>query len=159
MKNIFLGTLIVVSFVLVLVFPSCDSPAIFKQNLKIENNIWVRDQIADFDVEIKDTTMRYDVNVEVRHASHYPFANLLIELNIIYPSGEERVKAHDLLLRNSDGKFKGNGLGDIWDISIPIYKNHAFNTAGKYKFSIRNIMPVHETPGLMEIGLNIKKSK
>jgi gliding motility-associated lipoprotein GldH len=103
--------------------------------------------------------MRYDVIVEVRHASHYPFANLLIELNIIYPSGEERVKAHDLLLRNSDGKFKGNGLGDIWDVSIPVYKNHSFNALGKYKFAIRNIMPVHETPGLMEIGLNIKKSK
>jgi gliding motility-associated lipoprotein GldH len=138
---------------------SCNSVDICNQKQTITNNIWVRDQTADFDVEIKDSIQKYDVSIVVRHASHYPYANLVVELFMIFPTGEERVKEHSLMLRNPDGSFKGEGLGDIWDISIPIYKNHVFSTLGKYKFTIRNVMPVHETPGLMEIGLNIKKSK
>ena len=159
MKKIWISISMMVSFAVIIVFSSCGTKSVFNQNQKIENNVWVRDQTIEFEPEIKDTATKYDVFIDVRHAEYYPYANLVVELNMIFPSGEERVKEHDLLIRNPDASFKGEAGGDIWDYSVPVYKNHTFNAIGKYKFSIRNVMPVHETPGLMEIGLTIKKAK
>ncbi|NVO02274.1 MAG: gliding motility lipoprotein GldH [Bacteroidetes bacterium] len=159
MKKVLSNLLPILIFSIFLTLFSCNSIDVCNQKQTISNNVWVRDQTADFDVEIKDSIQKYDVSIVIRHASYYPYANLVVELFMTFPTGEERVKEHDLLLRNKDGSFLGEGMGDIWDISIPVYKNHVFNALGKYKFTIRNVMPVHETPGLMEIGLNIKKSK
>ncbi len=151
MRKIFFASLIVV-------LASCGHKKIFEKHLDIENYSWNRYKKFEYTVPVKEKDVNYDIYIAVRHITQYPFANLMVGLSIYYPGGEERYDEFDLILRDKSGKLIGDGTGDIWDISIPVIKNISFKEAGNYKFEIENLMPKFETPGIMQIGLIVKKA-
>ena len=61
-----------------------------------------------------------------------------------------------------NGKWLGDGLGDIWDIQCQ-FKAIRFNKDGLYRFEIEQAMrygelaKIDNLPGVMEIGLRIEK--
>lgn len=143
-----------------LVFLSaCDSGKIFQRFEDIDNYRWSRDKAVSFDVSVKDASASYDVFLAIRHTSYYAFANLMVNMIAVYPSGEERTKDYDFFLKETDGSFKGEGAGDLWDIEFPLMEKVSFPEAGNYTFTISNIMPMPETDDIMQVGLIVKKSK
>jgi gliding motility-associated lipoprotein GldH len=138
---------------------SCNHDKVFEKYEKMSDNKWVKTQSLAFEVPIEDTLSAYDIFLTVRHADYYPYANILITINQITPSSEERYKNFDLRLRNTDGSFIGDGSGDIWDTKILVYKKMSFNNKGTYKFVVENHMPYVETEGIMEIGFVVEKTK
>jgi gliding motility-associated lipoprotein GldH len=138
---------------------ACNSNKIFENYKDIDNNKWSRDNIVTFDVDVEDTSVPYDVDLAIRHSSYYVWADIMINLTTIYPSGEERTKDHDLMLRNKDGSFKAEGAGDLWDITFPLLSGANFAEKGKYQFKVQNIMPQPVTDDIMQVGLIVKKSK
>lgn len=152
-KNLFI-LLIITAFL-----GSCNQDKVYEKYEKMNDNKWLKSQSLTFEVPIKDTSMVYDISLTIRHAEYYPYANILITINQITPSAEERYKSFDLRLRNADGSFIGDGSGDIWDTKIILYKKISFNNKGTYKFIIENHMPYVETEGIMEIGFVVEKAK
>ena len=138
---------------------SCNRSKIFERYEDIDNNKWAKDKILTFEVNIEDTASLYDIELQIRHSSYYVYADILVNLMIVYPNGEERTKDYDLMLRNKDGSFKAEGAGDLWDISFPLLEKINLNERGKYIFKIQNIMPRTETDDIMQVGLTVKKSK
>lgn len=138
---------------------SCNHDKVFEKYEKMNDNKWLKNQALTFEVPIEDTSCVYDISLTVRHAEYYPYANILIAINQITPSAEDRYKIFDLRLRNADGSFIGDGSGDIWDTKIPVYKKMSFNNKGTYKFIVGNHMPYVETEGIMEIGFVVEKAK
>jgi gliding motility-associated lipoprotein GldH len=157
-KNNLMKKMVLMTIGLLLLI-SCSRGKIFERYEDIDKNKWAYDKIVTFEVNVEDTVSLYDVELAIRHASFYPFANLKLNLTTIYPNGEERTKDHDLMLRNKDGSFKAEGAGDLWDITFPLLEKASFNLKGKYLFKIQNIMPLTETEGVMQVGLIVKKSK
>ncbi len=144
-------------FILLFVLTSCSKNTVFDENHKFENNTWAKSEIVSFDVTIEDVSFAYDVLIAIRHMSGYPFANVVVGMTIETPAGETRMMQHSLIIRNTDGSFKGDGLGDIWDIEVPAFEKYLFKETGTYKFKIENRMHLAEMPGLMSIGLILKK--
>lgn len=142
----------------VLALGACTGGHFFEKHIDINNHVWAKTDVIRFDVPVTDTESLYDIFIAVRHMSAYPYANVLVSLTIETPAGEIRVKQHDLIIRNTDGSFKGDGLGDYWDIEVPVFKEFEFRNEGTYKFSIENRMHLTEMPGIMAMGLVIKKS-
>ena len=144
---------------LALVLSSCGKDSVFKKYHDFDKNTWAKSEIVTFEPTIENTDQEYDISFGISHASAYPFANVIIGVTIETPAGEKRFMQHSLIIRNTDGTFKGDPLGEIYDISVPAYKNFVFKNSGKYKFIIENRMPLVEMPGLISIGLIINKSK
>ncbi|MDD3875881.1 MAG: gliding motility lipoprotein GldH [Bacteroidales bacterium] len=140
----------------VIFFAACNQSNVFEKHHELKDNKWLKTEIITFQVEIENPD-NYDIIIAIRHASFYPFANVLMGLTIETPEGESRFMQHDLIIRNTDGSFKGEGLGDIWDIELPVFENFPFSQKGNYTFKIENKMHLVEIIGLMEIGLIIKK--
>jgi len=138
---------------------SCNRNKFYEKNYKMTDNKWPKLQELTFEVPITDTAGYYDVVLNLRHTEYYAYANIIIGVNIITPNGEERYKHFDLMIKNPDNTFKGDGSGDIWDYSKIIYEKLSFNTTGTYKFVMSNHMPLIETEGIMEVGLSVEKSK
>jgi gliding motility-associated lipoprotein GldH len=138
---------------------ACKSNKIFEQYKDIDNNKWSRDNVISFNVNIEDISIPYDVSLAIRHSSYYVWADIMVNMTVIYPSEEERTKDHDLMLRNKDGSFKAEGAGDLWDITFPIFSSFKFTETGKYQFKVQNIMPQPVTEDIMQVGLIVKKSK
>ncbi|MEI6764695.1 MAG: gliding motility lipoprotein GldH [Bacteroidota bacterium] len=142
-----------------IVLVSCNSNKVFQKYEKIGDNKWMRENTVNFDVTIDDTKPDYNVEVAIRHSSYYAFADLLFNVTIVSPSGEIRTKDFDEYLREKDGTFKGEGAGDLWDITFPAFTKSRFNEPGVYKISVQNIMPYTTTEDIMEVGLIVTKAK
>jgi gliding motility-associated lipoprotein GldH len=137
---------------------SCDSGKVFQRFEDIPNNVWTKENTITFEVDIQDTAPAYDVELAVRHSIYYVWANIVVHLNVQYPSGEVRTKEVEFFVRNTDGSFKGEGAGDLFDINFPWMEDVTFPEKGKYIFTVQNAMPQVETEDVMQIGLIVRKA-
>lgn len=149
---------------LVALFSACDSNKVFEENIALENHIWNLENHPKFQIEIIDTTTEMNLFVNVRHSAHYPFSNLWVFLKTANPKGEISTDTLECVLAAKDGKWLGSGLGDIWDIQIPL-KTQVFNNPGDYIFEIEQAMRygdqarIEQLPEIIAIGLRIEKKK
>ena len=149
----------IISICMLLAMFSCQhKDKLFEKRITFKNNSWNRFDILKFDIPVEDTVTEYDIYAEVRHASFYPYENLLINFAFSMPSSEERVRNHDLKLRDAKGAFLGSGMGDIWDIAFPMMTNFTFPKGGNYHIEIENLMTKFETPGVMDFGITVVRS-
>jgi gliding motility-associated lipoprotein GldH len=145
-------------FVLLIpLFYSCGSKTIFKENTKFDNLQWNRFKELSFSWDVKDTSAVYDVVFNLRHHTVYPYDNLFITIALYSPSGERRVSDFHIPVKNPDGSFKAEGMGDYWDLDYVLFPDQKFREPGKYKIEIENRMDKLETPGIMEAGVTIRK--
>jgi gliding motility-associated lipoprotein GldH len=142
-----------------LLFLGCDSGKVYQRYEDLTGNRWARENVVSFEVNIEDAAPEYDVILAVRHSTYYLFADLMVNLTAIYPSGEERTKDYDFFVKEDDGSFKGEGAGDLWDIEFPMLEKVKFPEKGKYTFKVSNIMPIPETGDILQIGLIVRKSE
>jgi gliding motility-associated lipoprotein GldH len=142
-----------------LTLSACNSGKVFERYEDMSGTKWSRENVVTFEVNIEDIGTPYNVDLAIRHTSYYVWADLMVNLTSVYPSGEERTKDYDFFLRNSDGSFKAEGAGDLWDITFPLLSEVTFPEKGKYIFKVQNIMPQPETEDIMQVGLVVKKAK
>jgi len=148
--------------VILLFLFSCDSNRVFEKNISIENNVWTLNQTPSFEYNHIDTISELNMLVNVRHSSSYPFSNLWIFVNTISPDGTIKKDTLECVLAEKNGKWIGNGLGDMWDIQCQ-FKTSRLKEYGWYTFKIEQAMrhgdlaKIEELPGIMEIGLRIEK--
>jgi len=150
---------IVLLVLLSTILTSCSKNKVFEKYIKIDNNKWKRDNIITFNVDIKDVKSNYDITLALRHSTYYSFANIKVNVTLTFPSGDVRTRDFNIFLRNQDGSFKGDGAGDLWDITCPVFNQITCPDPGTYKIEVQNIMPIMELPDIMEVGIIVRKSE
>jgi len=110
-------------------------------------------------MEITDVQSLNNISLMVRHADTYPYNNLFLFVNSTYPDGKVTTDTMEVILANNKGEWQGSGVGDIYDLKVPIKKNVRFVLPGKYRFSFEQGMRVDPLPMIMDIGFEIEKSK
>ncbi len=157
MKNF--GLIILAAFL-----SACDSAKVFEENIALENHIWSVENHPKFQVEIIDTLSKMKLTVNIRHSAHYPFSNLWVFVNTTSPEGAQSTDTLECVLAAKDGSWLGSGLGDIWDIQIPL-KTQTFSSPGDYVFEIEQAMRygdkarIEQLPEIMNVGLRIEKKE
>lgn len=141
-----------------IVFISCDPSRVFEENEEIEKMNWFADQPVTFLASIEDTTAPHNVYINVRNAGVYPFSNLFLFLNARFPNGQIVRDTLEITLATPDGKWLGDGLGDIWDNRFLLKSNVKFPQRGEYRFELYQAMRVNPLPGIMDAGIRIEKS-
>lgn len=151
MKNV-IGFLILIS----VLFTACDSARYFEENKKVDKMEWDKDVPLTFLVDIKDTSQAYNVFVNVRNAGGYRFSNLYLFVNTIFPGGQIQRDTLECTLASPEGRWLGDGLGDIWDNRILFKENVGFPQPGEYRFELIQAMRVNPLPGIMDAGIRIE---
>ncbi|MDR2835482.1 MAG: gliding motility lipoprotein GldH [Bacteroidales bacterium] len=151
-------------FFLVIIFcslltTSCNKNKIYEKYEKIDHYVWSSDSIITFSVEIDDTASLYNLDLLIRHANFYPYSNLWLTANIIRPNFSYAIDTIECILAEDNGKWLGDGLGDIWDYTKYWKQQNStiFKQKGKYIFQINQLMRTEKLSGIMEIGLKIEK--
>ncbi len=155
----FSGSIILFAVIAVLFFASCDNTVVFEQNQKIEKSLWDVDKPVVFTAQITDTIHAQNVYLNIRNAGSYPFSNLFLFINTRFPGGQLDRDTAEIMLANADGKWLGNGLGDIWDNRILFKHNVRFPQAGEYRFELIQAMRMNPLSGMMDVGLRIEKAE
>ncbi len=149
----------VISFILFLLLVGCEPNRVFEKNIEISKSNWDMNQPVSFEVTIEDTTSPHDFFINVRNSGHYQFSNLYLFVNTILPGNEIMRDTVELILADADGKWRGSGLGDIWDNRILFKNNVIFPISGTYQFTLYHAMRTEILPGIMDVGIRIQKSE
>ena len=66
-------------------------------------------------------------------------------------------KRYEYTLATPDGRWLGNGLGDLIDHKFIVDENVKFQQKGKYKYIINHEMRIDKLSNIQTIGLIVKK--
>ncbi|MBK8414604.1 MAG: hypothetical protein IPL22_08995 [Bacteroidetes bacterium] len=66
-------------------FTSCDPLRYFEENKEIPKMEWDKDEPLSFLVSVEDTSLGYNVFINVRNAGFYRFSNLYLFINTTFP--------------------------------------------------------------------------
>ena len=138
---------------------ACDPDRVFEQNIDFAKNSWDVQQKPTFTFVVEDTTARYDVYFNVRHASDYGFYNLYVKHTLTGPSGPVGPPLlHQMLLMDpKTGEPKGSGTGDIYDMQLLALPNQRFAQPGNYTLTLEQYMRKDQLPGLMAVGVRVAR--
>lgn len=138
---------------------SCNSNTVYKKYTDVPDGVWERDHKIDFDFEIEDASLEYNVDIMLRNASFYPYENFWVFIHQTDPDGILDVDTLEIVLADAAGKWLGDGMGDLWDNKVPWRINYQFPKQGTYHYSIEQAMRTPKVPGILDVGLAIEKQE
>jgi gliding motility-associated lipoprotein GldH len=148
-----------ISFFL-LVLTSCHSDQkVFEEYHTFDNMSWNRFNLLNFKMEVIDLEVPYDIYISIRHIPEIPYQEMIINFTIFTPSGDMRTSDYTLDFIDREGKHLSDCMGDYCDLLVPLRKSFRFYELGAAKFEIENKYTKVEMPGIMEVGLILKRSK
>ena len=151
-KNLFL-------FGLILVFVSCNDKKIFSEHkTDFKSNQWQKTDVQSFNVTIDDESKNYDLTLILSHVYEYQFDKVPVTISIKNPKGETEIMSIDLIIKDADGKDKGECLGDICDLKHTFKKDTKL-TKGNYVVSVAHTFNNSYLPNISSLGLDITLSE
>lgn len=139
---------------------SCDSNKVFEEYIEVENAVWKKENIASFSVDVLDTSSYHNLYINVRNTGDYAYSNLYLFVTIKGPDNKFEVDTVNCVLADNRGRWKGKGIGDLWDYKKPFLGGVKFAQRGKYVVSYEQAMRVEDgLEGITDIGLRIEKVK
>jgi gliding motility-associated lipoprotein GldH len=142
-----------------LLFFNCNKDSVYAEYKKIENDEWSSRDTLTFCPDIQDIQSLYSMDIHIRHADGYPFNNLFLFVITKYPDGKTRQDTVEIILADSKGRWYGDGLGDIFDFNAPFKQHFRFTMQGKHEIRFVQAMRTDPLPLIMEVGIELKKSK
>ena len=149
---------IFISLLLAAFLTSCRRPAVFREYREIGNMTWNRFDILEFDVPVNAGDV-LDFDIFLRHHTDFPYDKLFVNITFNAPGGEMRSGDYEFELKDDKGNWRADGMGELWDIELPVRKEMHFEETGICRVRIENKYPKFDTPGIVEVGLIAKKTK
>lgn len=154
---------ILVCFCVMPFFVGCSDGEIYKHSHTFPQSTWnrIEDGKSVFfqDVAIKDIESPYHIYVSFFHTPQVNVDRIQIIMRITSPSGVEKESVHGFPLKDREGKFIGEPMGDVFEIEERCKVLQYFNEPGDYKIEILNFMHQYAVSGLVSMGLRIEKAE
>ena len=147
-------------FFSLIIFSSCDTNTILKDNYDIPEAKWFIKDSPSFSFDVTDTEVTYNVFYNVRNNRNYLYHNLYLTHYLTAPNGKIIHQKLDeiILFDQVTGKPLGEGLGDIYDHKVLAFKDFKFPMKGKYKIKISQYMRQNPLLDVISAGFAIEKN-
>jgi gliding motility-associated lipoprotein GldH len=139
---------------------ACDKQRIFEENKPIAEGFWYVDDVMDFQFDIEDVDLAYNIYTNVSHSSEYNFYNLYYKYTL-QDSTAKDIKSELVNINLFDPKTGvplGKGLGDVFDHNQLILEDFEFEKPGKYKISFQQYMRTDSLPNIVFIGARVERA-
>jgi len=137
---------------------ACTGGVVFEENQAIPKGVWKASKKLEFRVNIEDLNTAYDMFLNLRNGTEYPYSNLYIFMTTHYPIGRSELDTLQFLLADKAGKWYGTGLGDIKSSSVLFRYRLLFPMQGEYRFVLEQAMRKEELQGVWDVGLRVAKT-
>lgn len=114
----------------------------------MEHNYWVSGDEKSFTLTAGDTSKVYAMEITLAHDVSYPYQNLYIKTNTVFPSGKEVESVTSIELMRNDGAWAGDCRGQTCHISMPLQERFTFPEIGTYTWSVEPYMRIDTVPGI-----------
>ncbi|MFT5969630.1 MAG: gliding motility-associated lipoprotein GldH [Flavobacteriales bacterium] len=146
-----------VSFLILglLVLCGCGDKPFSEQYKTIPEANWHKDSIADFVINVTDTTSFYNFYLHLRNNNEYPYSNFYSFFTITFPNNRTAKDTLNLPLADLKGKWLGTGLGDTKSNRFLFKERLQFPLKGNYQFSVKQGMREDNLEGISDVGLEV----
>jgi gliding motility-associated lipoprotein GldH len=139
------------------VFQGCYRNVLFEKNTSIDPKGWhYQDEIA-YSTIITDTTSLFDIYINVRNTTDYPYSNLILFFTTEFPDGRQYRDTVECMLADKTGEWTGSGFGRIRSNSFHFRKDVWFPLQGEHTFMISQAMREEYLIGIKDIGIRIER--
>ena len=145
-------------FISTISLQSCEKNRVFEKNISIVKSSWKNSDKIKLEVDIQDTSATYNVYINVRHSTIYPYSNLWVMVTTTSPGGNSQKQRVEIPLADEEGAWHGEGMGDVWDLKYLAQQNAIFNQKGKYSLEFEQIMRQDPLDGIMSMGLRVEQT-
>jgi len=151
---------------------ACTSNDIYFSYSTLPEEIWEKDSALTFTFAVTDTAARYNIYVNIRNTSDYPYQNFWF---FLYREREKRLGINgdtvfvsrqtlpgdtvECYLADQRGKWLGNGVGAAYDMSVLVESGAKFTATGIYRYRIVQAMREDRLKGIRNVGLRVEKMK
>lgn len=135
-----------------------DKLRVYEKNVPVPEHKWDYGFKPQYEVEITDTSARYNIYVTLRHTDAYRFSNIWLLVSTRYPGEAPVTRRVELPLADAAGRWLGSGMDDVFEHRVPIQQNARFDKAGVYRFTFEQNMRQNPLPDVMSVGLRIEKA-
>jgi gliding motility-associated lipoprotein GldH len=140
-------------------FISCNNKNVFSETKDdFTANQWPKKEVQMFTFLIDDESKNYDFSIKISHIYNYQFESVPIEVGITNPKGETEILFFDLIIKDSEGKDKGECLGDLCDLNQTFKKNVKLSK-GNYTVHISHRFNYDYLPNITSLGLEVDKAE
>lgn len=136
---------------------SCTDAAFYEENKSIENRSWSYDNTQEFAVKIDDSTAKYDVFINLRHAAGYDFANIYLLLHQQGAGLLDTAYRHEIALAARDGRWLGRSAGTLYEVQTLAYTDFVFPDTGIYRFTLEQNMRQNPLAQIADVGIKLVK--
>lgn len=149
-------------FVCLLGLFSCDENRVFDRYKNLPGQ-WDKDSLIDFSFEAPDTLQQYNLFINLRNDSNYPYQNLFLITQMQFPNGKVIEDTLEYEMAKPTGEWLGTGFGELKESKLWYKEKMLFSESGTYKIKIRqalrkngSVQPVQELEGITEVGFRIE---
>ncbi len=138
---------------------ACDPNRVYESYREINQEGWHKDSVVTFAFNITDTIQGHNLYINLRNKGNYPNSNIWLFLSIDSPDGTSLSDTIEFTLADNTGKWRGSGLGDLFDNQFIYRSNVFFPHSGRYIFNIQHGMRAELLKGIHDIGIRVEKTK
>ena len=144
---------------ILLITTSCKQGVFYERMDKIPNETWNVNHKLVYEFDIKDSMEYYDIYINVRNTTDYPYQNLYIFLTNQFPSGLQMVDTLGCVLCDPFGKWYGKGNGKIKENKFLLRKQVRFQQKERYLFTVQQGMRNNDLEGIASFEITFEKYK
>ena len=144
--------------ILALALTACNSDTVFEQKLNVSEAGWTAKDSLVYPFEIQDTTLFYEMMLDVDFKEGYRYQNLYVNIHTRFPDGKLEKDVVSLELGTPGGKWHGQCSGGECSVPVQLQQKFSFPQPGKYVISLHQFTRVDTIKELNTLTLSIQKS-
>jgi len=135
---------------------SCHKEKILYSKLEeIGKDGWAFNDPIAFSFTTEDTTLTYDLNLEITHDKNYAWQNLYVQIETRFPGDSLKTDVLSLEFSDGFGGWEGRCSGKTCRLRIPLQRLIRFPFPGEYGLTFIQYMRQEQVPGIYGLQLTV----
>lgn len=148
---------LLIAAAMVLTMVACNHKSVYNEFIAMPPQGWNMDSLAVFRVDITQPETPHDLFIQVRNENRYPNSNLWLFIDVVSPGGQLQRDTLECQLADINGRWLGDGWGNLYTLQCPYRLNTKFSAAGTYIFRVAHGMRHEDLQGIKNIGLRVER--
>ncbi|MCK9481488.1 MAG: gliding motility lipoprotein GldH [Bacteroidia bacterium] len=149
--------IIIALFLLSVAVTSCDSKTLINEKSYLPESGWSYDNIPSFPFVIEDTSICYNVGLNLQITEEYKYRNIYMLVHLRDPDSKDVVNRIELDLASVEGKWLGSGSGSTKSYNLPISQDLCLKKIGRYAIGFEQNMRDTVLQNVKYVGASISK--
>jgi len=137
---------------------SCSEKPYYQKTYDFKEHQWSSEQSTSFQIDVEDTTSFYRFVLIVRTSTDYEHSNLWLRWQSITPQKDTVSEPFELKIADPQGNWIGKKTGSIIENQLT-FSERKMPNKGRYIFSIQQASSQKTLKNVLDIGLNIYKTR